>query len=158
LIFINKFYIINHTQVDLKGGVIMFDEIAKFLGKFDHDQKFVIYKVHKCHREQVYWMYPQEFLNVQGNIQVDELKPMSYTECGFKVRKGEALVIPEIDSNSHDGRHRVLFFYLNCKNHLLPVWIFGDYNSKDKLTTNIPHDVITEEFGDYIYFKIPTGL
>lgn len=67
------------------------------------------------------------------------------------------------DSNNptHDGVHRVLAFYINCKNHKIPVWIYGKYDIKSNpynFDFNKPDGIEMYEKNEYVYFKIPTGM
>lgn len=139
-------------------------EIIEYLPKINCTQKFVCYRTHIKHLSEIAWMYPEEFLMIQGEIYNDEIKRGSYLyQATELVYFGRSLDVPQIcwnnTSPTHDGRHRVLSFYKNCKNHKIPVWICSKKYIKDNFDYIIPKDVeILQKENGYIYLKIPTGL
>lgn len=139
-------------------------DILKILPKINCIQKFARYKTHKNHLSEIAWMYPEEFLEIQGKIQNDGVKWNSYVHQATNlVYKGIALDVPEIFWNNnnptHDGRHRVFSFFKNCKRHKIPVWICNASRIITPFDYTVPEDVTQEEIdGNYIIFKIPTGF
>ena len=137
-------------------------DILEFLPKINCIQKFACYKTHKNHLSEIAWMYPEEFLEIQGKIQEDGVKWSSYMHQAVNlVYNGIALDVPEICWNSnnptHDGRHRVFSFFKNCERHKIPVWICNAGKIITPFNYTIPEDVTQEETeGNYIIFKIPT--
>lgn len=140
------------------------EDILKIFPKINCIQKFACYKTHKNHLSQIAWMYPEEFLEIQGKIQSDEIKWSSYMHQAVDlVYNGVALDVPQICLGSnhptHDGRHRVFSFYKNCEKHKIPVWIFGTNESDSPFDYTIPEDVLLEKISEgYVIFKIPTGV